>query len=77
MWSFSTLKDKRYWILLILAIITLVLFVVFTPDYILNKTYVSPFLGLISTVLFWSIYHLWKYFGDKKKMNNTDDSCDL
>lgn len=27
MWSFSTFKDKRYWILLIPFLITLVLFV--------------------------------------------------
>ena len=77
MWSFNTFKDKRYWILLIPAIIILVLFAVFTPDYILEKTYVSPFLSIISIALFWSTYHLWKYFGDKKKRNNTDDSCDL
>ena len=77
MWSFNTFKDKRYWILLIPAIITLVLFAVFTSDYILEKTYVVPFSMLIFIVLFWSTYHLWKYFGDKKKRNNTDDSCDL
>jgi len=77
MWSFSTYKDKRYWILLITAIIILVLFAVFTPDYILEKTYFVPFSMLIFIVLFWSTYHLWKYFGDKKKRNNTDDSCDL
>ena len=77
MWSFYTFKDKRYWILLIPAIITLVLFAVFTPVYILEKTYVVPFSMLIFIVLFWSTYHLWKYFGDKKKRNNTDDSCDL
>ncbi|WP_427138856.1 permease [Psychrobacillus psychrodurans] len=77
MWSFSIYKDKRYWILLITAIIILFLFAVFTPDYILEKTYVVPFSMPIFIVLFWSTYHLWKYFGDKKKRNNTDDSCDL
>lgn len=77
MWSFSTLKDKRYWILLILAIITLVLFIVFTPDDILEKPYFLPILIIIFTALFWSTYHIWKYFGDRKKMKNTNDSCDL
>ncbi len=76
MWSFSTFKDKRYWILLIPAIIILILFVVFIPDYILEKPYVSLILTLIFPTLFWSIYHIWKYFGYSKKMNNTDDSCD-
>ena len=71
MWSFSTFKDKRYWILLITAIITLVLFAVFTPDYILEKPYFAPLTMLINVALFWSTYHLWKYFGDKKKRNNT------
>ncbi|WP_313894396.1 permease [Psychrobacillus sp.] len=77
MWSFSTFKDKRYWILLIPAIIILVLFAVFTPDYILEKSYVAPLLMLIPAALFWSTYHLWKYFGDKKKSTNTGNSCDL
>ncbi|MFC6041194.1 permease [Paenisporosarcina macmurdoensis] len=77
MWSFNTFKDKRYWILLIPAIIILVLFAVFNPDYILGNTYILPFSLLIYAALFWSTYHLWKYFGDKKKKNNTDDDCDL
>ena len=77
MWSFSTFKDKRYWILLIPSSIILVLFAVFTPEYILEKTYFLPFFVLIFLALFWSTYHLWKYFGDKKKRNNKDDSCDL
>ncbi|QCR31920.1 permease [Lysinibacillus sp. SGAir0095] len=77
MWSFSTFKDKRYWILLIPAIIILFLFAVFTPDYILEETYGWSFLILIFLVLFWSTYHLWKYFGDKKKRHSTDDGCDL
>lgn len=71
MWSFSTFKDKRYWILLITAIIIFVLFAVFTPDYILEKPYLAPFTMLIGVALFWSTYHLWKYFGDIKKRNNT------
>ncbi|MEK5216669.1 permease [Psychrobacillus sp. FSL H8-0487] len=71
MWSFSTFKDKRYWILLITAIIIFVLFAVFTPDYILEKPYFGPFTMLIGVALFWSTYHLWKYFGDKRKRNNT------
>lgn len=72
MWSFSTFKDKRYWILLIPAIIILVLYVVFTPDYILEKPYVAPFSMLIGAALFWTTYHLWKYFGDKKKRDETE-----
>ncbi|MEK5215850.1 permease [Psychrobacillus sp. FSL H8-0487] len=66
MWSFSTFKDKRYWILLITAIIIFVLFAVFTPDYILEKPYFAPFTMLIGVALFWSTYHLWKYFGEKE-----------
>ncbi|WP_332646674.1 permease [Lysinibacillus sp. 54212] len=75
MWSFSTFKDKRYWILLIPAITILVLFAVFTPDYILGKSYFLPIFLILYTGLFWSSYQLCTYFGDKKKMNNTDDSC--
>ncbi|REB07073.1 permease [Sporosarcina sp. BI001-red] len=67
MWSFSTFKDKRYWILLIPASIFLILFAFFTPDYILERPFVAPITILASSVLFWSTYHLWKYFGDKKK----------
>lgn len=67
MWSFSTFKDKRYWILLITAIIIFVLFAVFTPDYILEKPYFAPFTMLIGVALFWSTYHLWKYFGEKEE----------
>lgn len=77
MWSFSTFKDKRYWVLLILAIIILVLYAVFTPNYILEKPYIAPFTIIISGVLFWSTYHLWKYFGDKKKKDNTKDRHDF
>lgn len=77
MWSFSTFKDKRYWILLIPAIIILGLLAVFTPDYILEKPYILLVLLFIFQALFWSTYHLWKYVGDKKKRNNKDDSCDL
>ena len=76
MWSFSTFKDKRYWILLILFIIILVILMVFKPDHFFEKNYVSPFIILIFPTSFWSIYHIWKYFGDKKK-NITDDSSDL
>ena len=72
MLSFSTVKDKRYLILLILAILILVLFAIFAPDNFLGK----PYILLIFMTLFWSTYHMWRYFGDKKK-NNTDDSCDL
>ncbi|MCM3757612.1 hypothetical protein M3197_08925 [Sporosarcina aquimarina] len=52
MWSFRTFKDKRYWILLIPAIIILLLFAFFTPDYILQKPFVAPITILSSGVLF-------------------------
>jgi len=74
MWSFSTFKDKRYWILLIPAIILLILFAFLTPDYILQRPFVAPLTILASAVLFWSTYHLWKYFGDKKKKRHTEDN---
>ncbi len=77
MWSFSTFKDKRYWILLIPAIIILILFTFFTPDYILQKPMGAPLIILASPVLFWSTYHLWKYFGDKKQKNHTEDNHDI
>ena len=77
MWSFSTFKDKRYWILLIPAIIILVLFAIFTADYILENPYVAPFTILLGSALFWSTFHFWKYFGNKKKRDNIEDSCDL
>ncbi|KGR79026.1 permease [Ureibacillus manganicus DSM 26584] len=76
MWSFSTFKDKRYWILLIPAIIFLVLFSVFASDFILERPYITLILIIIFIALFWSIYHMWRYFGDRKK-NNADDSGDL
>lgn len=76
MWSFSTFKDKRYWILLTLAIIILVLFAVLAPDYILEIPNNTPILIIIFIVLFWSTYHIWKYFGDRNK-NNMDNSADL
>lgn len=74
MWSFTTFKDKRYWILLIPTIIILVLFAVLTPGYILEKTYFLPSFVFVFAALFWSTYHLWKYLGDKKKRNNTEDT---
>lgn len=77
MWSFSTFKDIRYWILLIPAIIILVLFAVFTPDYILEKPYIPPILGIIFIASFLSTYYIWRYFGDKKKRDNMDDSSNI
>lgn len=76
MWNFSTFKGKRYWILLIPAIIISVLFAVFAPDYILERPSITLILTIIFIALFWSTYHMWRYFGDRKK-NNTDDSGDL
>ncbi|VDG97997.1 Uncharacterised protein [Lysinibacillus sphaericus] len=77
MWSFSTFKDKRYWILLIPAIIILILFAFFTPDYILQRPFVAPLTILLSGALFWSTYHVWKYFGDKKKKDHTEDNHEM
>lgn len=51
MWSFSTFKDIRYWILLIPAIIILVLLAIFTPDYILEKPYIAPITLLIEILI--------------------------
>ena len=70
MGSFNTFKDKRYWILLVPFIIILVLYIYFTPSYMLEKPYVSSLSILIFPTLFWSTYHLWKYFGDKKERND-------
>ena len=77
MWSFSTFKDIRYWILLIPTIIILIVFAFFTPDYILQKPFVTPLTLLAGTVLFWSTYHLWKYSGDKKKEYHPKDNINM
>ena len=77
MWSFNTFKDKRYWILLIPAILTWSCSLFLPLIIFLKKLMFRHFYHIISIALFWSTYHLWKYFGDKKKRNNTDDSCDL
>lgn len=74
MCSFSTFKDKRYWILLIPAITILLLLAFFTPEYIQRKPFVGPIIIFASGVLFWSAYHLWTYFGDIKKKNQTGDN---
>ena len=76
MWSFHTFKDKRYWILLIPSIIISVLFSVFAADYILETPSIALISIIIYIILFWSTYHLWKYFGDRKK-NATDEESDL
>lgn len=54
MGSFNTFKDKRYWILLVPFIIILVLYIYFTPSYMLEKPYVSSLSILIFPALFWS-----------------------
>lgn len=77
MGSFNTFKDKRYWILLMPFLITMVLYVYFTPKNVLEKSYVSTLSILIFPTLFWSTYHLWKYFGDKKKRDSIDERGDL
>lgn len=77
MGSFNTFKDKRYWILLMPFLITMVLYVYFTPKNVLEKSNVSTLSILIFPTLFWSIYHIWKYFGDKKKWDSIDERGDL
>lgn len=72
----GTFRDRRYWILLILYIIILVLFAVLAPDYILEIPNITAILIIIFIVLFWSTYHIWRYFGDRNK-NSMDDSGDL
>ncbi|AMO85417.1 hypothetical protein B857_02652 [Solibacillus isronensis B3W22] len=74
MGSFNTFKDKRYWILLMPFLITMVLYVYFTPKNVLEKPNVSTLSILIFPTLFWSTYHLGKYFGDKKKRDSIDES---
>ncbi|MBM7663637.1 hypothetical protein JOC25_000093 [Solibacillus kalamii] len=74
MGSFNTFKDKRYWILLMPFLITMVLYVYFTPKNVLEKSYVSTLSILIFPTLFWSTYHLWKYFCDIKKRDSIDVS---
>lgn len=68
MWIFS--EFKRYWILLVIALIILISFDVFAPNGIPISVFAFVF-------LFWSIYYLWKYFSNKKKKNNMDDNSDL
>ncbi len=72
MWSFSTFKDKRYWILLIASIFLLILFALFTPDYILQRPIVVLSAIPVSGIIFWSTYHLWKYLGDEKEERAED-----
>lgn len=55
-------------------LITMVLYVYFTPKNVLEKPNVSTLSILIFPTLFWSTYHLWKYFGDKQKRDSIDES---
>ena len=66
MFSFQTFKDKRYWILLFPFIIILVAFSVFASNYFIENPLMGPIFLLLNAILFWGIYHLWKYVGDKK-----------
>ena len=75
MFSFKTFKDKRYWILLIPFIIILVGFAVFAPNYFNETPLLLPLFLLLYAGLFWTTYHLWKYFRDKKKKNNMEKDC--
>ena len=72
MWSFKTLKDKRYWILVIPAITIYILLAIFVPSSILENTPLLLISILIYVSLFWLTYHSWKYFGDKKKAGYKD-----
>jgi len=75
MFSFNTFKDKRYWILLLPTIIILILLAIFTSNiYIFG--YINVCFVLVLVALFWMTYHLWRYFGDKKKVNNLNDVHD-
>ena len=66
MFSFQTFKDKRYWILLFPFIIILVGFSVFASNYFTENPLTLSIFLLLNATLFWGIYHLWKYVGDKK-----------
>lgn len=74
MFSFKTFTDKRYWILLLPFTMILVGFSVFGSTYFIENTYFLPFFLISYAALFWTTYHLWKYFGDKKDRNNNDHS---
>lgn len=74
MFSFNTFKDKRYWILFLPTLIILVLLGIFSSNiYIFGYINLFLVLMLVLVALFWTIYHLWKYFGDKKKAINLND----
>lgn len=77
MGSFNTFKDIRYWILLFPFIIILILYTYFTPSYILKKPYILALSLFIFPTLFWSTYHIWKYFRNKKKRNDMESGSDL
>ncbi len=77
MGSFNTFKDIRYWILLVPFLIILVLYIYCTPSNFFEKPYVSSLAIFIFPTLFWSTYHLWRYFGDKKKRNAMESRIDL
>ncbi|KZE37087.1 hypothetical protein AV656_10910 [Bhargavaea cecembensis] len=66
MFSFETFKDKRYWILLFPFLIILVGFSVFASNYFAENPLMIFLFLVLDASLFWGIYHLWKYVGDKK-----------
>lgn len=66
MWSFSTLKDKRYWILLIIAAVILTLSAVFGQEFISGRPNLTILLVVSFVALFWTVYYVWKYI-DKVK----------
>ena len=74
MFSFKTFKDKRYWILLLPFIIILVDFSIFASNYFIANTFIAPLFLFLYAALFWTTYHLWKYYGDKKNRNKNKHS---
>ena len=60
MFGFKTFKNKRYWILLPPFVIAMFLLYNFVP----NKY--GLILGLILVATFWSVYHIWNFYSDKK-----------
>ena len=67
MGSFNTFKDISYWILLVPFIIILVLYIYFTPSYMLEKPYGSSLSILIFSALFWSYIIFGSFLGIKRR----------
>lgn len=67
LFSFQTFKDKRYWTLLIPFVIILIGVSACASNYFEETPLMAPIFLLLYAMLFWGIYHLWKYIGDKKQ----------